>query len=76
MNKTFNHIALEFSVSLVSKDVYKVFNVPKVLVNKFYPINFKEQEKIDLLFQLQHFIIDVIHFDFKNLSTIFELCEV
>jgi len=45
-------------------------------VNKYYPLDFSEQEKISLKFQLQHFIIDVPnHPNLKNLSTMLELCK-
>jgi len=44
-------------------------------VNKYYPLEFCEQEKISLKFQLQHFIVDAPNnLELKNLSTILELC--
>ncbi|QHN78286.1 Zinc finger MYM-type protein [Arachis hypogaea] len=43
-------------------------------VASYYPEDFTEQEKINLPFQLQHFILDVRqHPEMKNLSTIHEL---
>jgi len=45
------------------------------LVEKYYPMDFNEQEKINLNFQLQHFIIDARQdSNLKNLSTMQELC--
>jgi len=39
-------------------------------------LDFSEQEKISLKFQLQHFIIDAPNnLDLKNLSTMLELCQ-
>jgi len=51
---------LTLSNALVPKDAYKPFNIKDIytLVNKYYPLDFSEQEKISLKFQLQHFIID------------------
>ncbi|KAK4369990.1 hypothetical protein RND71_009465 [Anisodus tanguticus] len=46
------------------------------LVEKLYPVDFSEQEKINLRFQLQHFILEAVsHPELNNLSTMFELCE-
>ena len=69
---------LSLSNSLVPKDIYKTFDMNNIstLVNKLYPTNFSEQEKISLRYQLQHFHLDVVgHPDLNNLSTMFELCE-
>jgi len=51
---------LILSSALDPKDAYKAFNIDKIctLVEKYYPMDFNEQEKINLNFQLQHFIID------------------
>ena len=68
---------LTLSNALVPKDAYKAFNIEDIctLVNKYYPLDFSEQEKISLKFQLQHFLIDAPnHPDLKNLSTMLELC--
>ena len=69
---------LTLSYALVPKDAYKAFNIDDIctLVNKHYPLDFSEQEKISLKFQLQHFIIDAPnHPDLKNLSIMLELCQ-
>ena len=49
---------LTLSNALVPKDAYKAFNIQDIctLMNKYYPLDFSEQEKISLKFQLQHFI--------------------
>jgi len=45
-------------------------------VNKLYPFDFREQEKINLKFQLHHFIVDVSNYlNFKNLSIMLKLCQ-
>jgi len=80
LNCRFNDQVMELlilSFALDPKDVYKAFNIDRIwtLVDKYYPIDFNEQEKINLNFQLQHFIIDA-HQDsnLKNLLTMQELC--
>jgi len=68
---------LILSSALDPKDTYKAFNIDKIctLVDKYYLMNFNEQEKINLNFQLQHFIIDARQdSNLKNLSTMQELC--
>ena len=68
---------LILSFALDSKDAYKAFNIDKICthVDKYYPMDFNEQEKINLNSQLQHFIIDARQdSNLKNLSTMQELC--
>lgn len=45
---------LTLSSTLVPKDTYRAFNIDDIctLVNKFYPLDFSDQEKISLRFQL------------------------
>jgi len=80
LNCRFNDQAMELlilSYALDPKDAYKAFNIDKIctLVKKYYPMDFNDQEKINLNFQLQHFIIDVRQdSNLKNLSTMQELC--
>ncbi|XP_045822720.1 zinc finger MYM-type protein 1-like isoform X2 [Trifolium pratense] len=80
LNSRFRDQALELltlSSALVPKDTYKAFNIDHIctLVEKYYPKDFNEQEKINLKCQLQHFIIDARQdSNLKNLSTIQELC--
>ncbi|XP_025682376.1 uncharacterized protein [Arachis hypogaea] len=81
LNSRFNDQAmnlLSLSSTLMPKDAYKNFDITKIstLVDSYYPEDFTEQEKINLPFQLQHFILDVRqHPEMKNLSTIHELCR-
>ncbi|XLU82078.1 hypothetical protein S245_005498, partial [Arachis hypogaea] len=78
LNSRFNDQAMDL-LSLIStlilKDAYKNFDIAKIftLVDSYYPEDFTEQEKINLPFQLQHFIRQ--HSKMKNLSTIHELCR-
>ncbi|CAJ2662804.1 unnamed protein product [Trifolium pratense] len=69
---------LSLSNSLVPKDIYKSFNKDNIcaLLNKFYPLDFSDQEKINLRYLLQHHHLDVVsHPDLNSLSTMSELCE-
>ncbi|XP_029151619.1 uncharacterized protein [Arachis hypogaea] len=81
LNSRFNDQAMDLlslSSTLMPKDAYKNFDIAKIstLVDSYYPEDFTEQEKINLPFQLQHFILDVRqHPEMKNLSTIHELCR-
>ncbi|XP_029148336.1 uncharacterized protein [Arachis hypogaea] len=81
LNSRFNDQAMDLlslSSTLKPKDAYKNFDIAKIstLVDSYYPEDFTEQEKINLPFQLQHFILDVRqHPEMKNLSTIHELCR-
>ena len=64
---------LTLNSSLVPKDSYKAFNIQNIcsLVEKYCPMDFTEQEIINLRFQLQHFILDAPHdLNLKDLSTI------
>ncbi|GAV90607.1 Dimer_Tnp_hAT domain-containing protein, partial [Cephalotus follicularis] len=80
-NIRFNEHAVELiilSSALNPKDGYRSFDCDKIcnLVEKFYPLDFTEQEKILLKCQLQHYQFDVInHPDMQNLCTIAGLCQ-
>lgn len=80
LNSRFSDQAMELltlSCALVPKDTYKTFNIDDIctLVEKYYPMDFNEQEKLNLRCQLQHFIIDARQDSkLKNISTIHELC--
>ncbi|GAV77529.1 Dimer_Tnp_hAT domain-containing protein, partial [Cephalotus follicularis] len=80
LNIRFNEDAVELIISsaLNPMDNYKSFDCDKIcnIVDKFYHLDFTEQEKIILKCQLQHYQFDVIHHpDMQNLSTIAELCQ-
>jgi hypothetical protein len=69
---------LSLSAALSPQDAYKSFKIDDIcsLVEKFYPQDFIEQEKIILRFQLDHYKLDVSkHSDFQNMSTLSELCR-
>ncbi|GAV62473.1 Dimer_Tnp_hAT domain-containing protein, partial [Cephalotus follicularis] len=60
------------------KDSYGSFDCDKIcnLVEKFYPLDFTEQENILLKCQLQHYQFDVVnHPDMQTLCIIAELCR-
>jgi len=69
---------LTLSCALTPKDSYKAFDVDTIctLVDKYYPMDFNDQEKIHLCYQLEQFIVDTRKEPcLKNLSTIQELCS-
>jgi hypothetical protein len=55
---------LRLSAALSPQDAYKSFKIDDIcsLVEKFYPQDFTEQEKIILRFQLDHYRLDVSNF--------------
>ncbi|XP_061365769.1 uncharacterized protein LOC133309045 [Gastrolobium bilobum] len=69
---------LSLSSSLDLKNGYKAFNVDDIcnLVEKYYPLDFSEQERISLNCQLKHFHKDIPkNSELQNLSSISELCQ-
>ncbi|XP_052311393.1 uncharacterized protein LOC127905680 [Populus trichocarpa] len=63
LNNRFNEQAIELlklSTTLDPRNSYKLFNVKDIclLVDKFYPQDFSNQEKIHLRLQLQHYELD------------------
>ena len=78
LNNRFNEKAIEvlkLSTTLDHKNNYKLFSVEDIclLVDKFYPEDFSDQEKTHLRFQLQHYKLDVPnHPKLKNMSSIAE----
>ncbi|XP_062166924.1 uncharacterized protein LOC133873208 [Alnus glutinosa] len=81
LDNRFSEHAVELlclSAALSPLDAYKSFKIDDIcsLVEKFYPQDFTEQEKIILRFQLDHYKLDVPkHSDFQNMSTLSELCR-
>jgi hypothetical protein len=81
LNSRFNEQAMDLltlSCALNPKGNYKAFNIDTIctLVEKYYPMDFNEQDKIILPFQLRHFIVDARQSTkLKNLSTIQKLCS-
>jgi len=81
LDNRFSEHAVELlclSAALSPLDAYKSFKIDDIcsLVEKFYPQDFTEQEKMILRFQLDHYKLDVPkHSDFQNMSTLSELCR-
>jgi hypothetical protein len=81
LDNRFSDHTVEFfrlSAALSPQDAYKSFKIDDIcsLVEKFYPQDFTEQEKIILRFQLDHYRLDVPkHSYFQNMSTLSELCR-
>jgi hypothetical protein len=69
---------LTLSSALDPNDTYKSFNIDDIcrFVEKYYPLDFSEQEKINLRFQLKRFQLDMFNdLKLKKLSSIAELCR-
>ncbi len=69
---------LTLSSALDPKNGYKSFNIDSIcmLVEKYYPADFTDQDKINLRYQLRSFEIDVhTHPELQALSSIQELCR-
>ncbi|CAJ2663894.1 unnamed protein product [Trifolium pratense] len=69
---------INLSCALNPKGNYKAFNIDTIctLAEKYYPMDFNEQEKITLQFQLRQFLVVTRQSkDLNNLSTIQELCS-
>ncbi|KAL4562324.1 hypothetical protein LXL04_034524 [Taraxacum kok-saghyz] len=81
LNHRFNDSSMELlqlSANLNPKSAIDNFRANDIcqLVEKFYPKDFSEQEKLVLNVQLQHYDIDVInHPDYKLLTSISDLCQ-
>ncbi|XP_028052574.1 uncharacterized protein LOC114257058 [Camellia sinensis] len=70
---------LVLSSVLDPRDGYRSFKIEDIfkLANKFYPMDFSEQEKLHLKYQLENYKLDIsILLEFQKLSTIFELCQM
>jgi hypothetical protein len=81
LNFRFGERAMELltlSSALDPNDAYKSFNIDDIcnLAEKYYSLDFSEQEKIILRFQLKHFEVDMLnHPKLQKLSSIAELCR-
>ena len=68
---------LTLSSALDPKSGYKSFKIDDIssLVEKYYPLHFSKQEKLNLSYQLKYFEFDVPnHPKLQNLSSIGKLC--
>ena len=66
------------STALDPRNSYKLFNVEDIclLVDKFYPQDFSNQEKIHLRLHLQHYELDIPnHPKLKSMLSIADLCQ-
>jgi hypothetical protein len=81
LNNRFSEHVVELlilSSALDPRDGCESFRIDDVcqLVEKFYPQDFTDHEKIGLRTELQHYQHNIVqHPEFKNLSTISELCH-
>ncbi|KAH1081810.1 hypothetical protein J1N35_021571 [Gossypium stocksii] len=69
---------LTLTTALDPKEFFKLFDIDKIciLVNKFYPEDFSQQEKERLSYELKHYELDVCtHPDLRKISTLSELCR-
>ncbi|KAL7124855.1 hypothetical protein ABFS83_14G077000 [Erythranthe nasuta] len=69
---------LTLSLALDPSNSYKSFNVDDIctLVEKYYPEDFTERERLLLKFQLEHYYLDVVkHPDLCQVPTLATLCE-
>jgi len=81
LNCCFSEVATEVLIlctSLDPKDSFSSFKIDDVcsLTLKFYPVDFSEQERVNLRFQLRHYELDVpTNPRFQDLSTTADLCR-
>ncbi|XP_066348037.1 uncharacterized protein [Miscanthus floridulus] len=64
--------------ALFLKRIFASFNASEVckMVEKYYPTDFNQQERLELETQLNHFVIDASSSEeLKNITTIAELCR-
>ncbi|KAL7109055.1 hypothetical protein ACP275_06G151700 [Erythranthe tilingii] len=69
---------LTLSLALDPSNSYKSFNADDICTNveKYYPEDFTERERLLLKFQLQHYYLDVVkHPDLCQVPTLATLCE-
>ncbi|XP_071709247.1 uncharacterized protein [Rutidosis leptorrhynchoides] len=78
LNSRFNESVTELLRLSVALNLKKPFNKADIcsLAKKFYPLDFTEQENIQLKFELQHYELDLLNDpELKNVQTIAELCR-
>ncbi|TYG50749.1 hypothetical protein ES288_D10G201100v1 [Gossypium darwinii] len=69
---------LTFTTALDHNELFKLFDINKIciLVNKFYPEDFSQQEKECHPYELKHYELDVCkHPNLRKISTLSELCK-
>ncbi|XP_071741374.1 uncharacterized protein [Rutidosis leptorrhynchoides] len=78
LNSRFNESVTELLRLSVALNPKKPFNKADIcsLAKKFYPLDFTEQENIQLKSELQHYELDLLNDpELKNVQTIAELCR-
>ncbi|KAK2654057.1 hypothetical protein Ddye_013913 [Dipteronia dyeriana] len=81
LNNRFSEQAIELlilSTTLEPREGYESFRIDDIckLVNKFYPHDFADHEKLQLKIQLQHYEYNVVqHSEFKSLLNLSSLCQ-
>jgi hypothetical protein len=69
---------LTLSSALDPSNGYKSFNIKDIctLADKYYSLDFSNQEKMTLKFQLKHFQVAMLNYPkLQGLSSIVELCQ-
>ena len=69
---------LSISTTLIPKNGFPSFSASEIckVVEKYYPADFNQQEKLRLEYQLKHFVVDASNSEeLKNIATIAELCR-
>jgi hypothetical protein len=70
---------LTISATLIPKNGFLSFQAKEIcrLVEKYYPMDFNQQEMIALERQLNHFKVDASSAeDMKNIETLMQLCQI
>jgi hypothetical protein len=69
---------LSICATLIPKNRFASFNASEIckMVEKYYPVDFSQQDRLGLESQLKHFVVDASSSeDLKNIATIAELCR-
>ncbi|KAB2025674.1 hypothetical protein ES319_D06G166600v1 [Gossypium barbadense] len=69
---------LTLTIALDPNEFFKLFDIDKIciLVNKFYPEYFSQQERERLSYELKHYELDVCkHPNLRKISTLSKLCR-
>jgi hypothetical protein len=69
---------LSISITLIPKNRFPSFSATEIckVVEKYYPADFNQQERLRLEYQLRHFAVDASNSEeLKNIATIAELCQ-
>jgi hypothetical protein len=81
LNLRFNEKLLDLlsaSLNLIPKSGFTSFQASEIckLIEKYYPADFNQQERIGLEYQLNYFVVEVsTSDDLKNIATLAELCQ-